>query len=586
MKKQPKKPAGKQPVKGQTVRNRTAARQSARAGVALAPKKTMPVEKKVLFSLLALALLLAISFVTVGAVSLSKTGPLFIKYPSPYDNKDLSSYILADPGAYRNQTVKMSKAYADYTDAEWQSLVEELRYSNRKAVAAGQRHTAIGDGDTVRFYILDCTVNGAPAAVGAFAAYNYSNIFTVTVGSNSFGPTFDEAIKGIVPAGNTGRETATSGSLVGNSVIALSYQMFADVRKDGAAEAVWATTPYQKASEARTELAFMEDAFRDALLATYAEKQAVGEEMEFILPAYYDDDKKPETPNVDVKVKATVDFIVTEEKAVSLTFTPKMSVTSGVRCFYYSGDDSYNNLVNGLYGKEGTYRIVIETVDDYELPEYNADFVKNTLGFETDKTEEGEVLAAFRASRNAAKKASYDNEVLNTLYQQITSSLVSGGLIKGVPQEALSEAYLAAQSELAYLYTIYGEDYYNSTNGAVSDIDKFALYYCYYNYGRQDITSASAYYSYYAQEICKQELLMYFIYRNERLKVTDAMLEEAYRDYVDDLVARAGNAEVYNEEFFVKTVGKDELYRTARKDYAVKKLVDEYLLTHSTVTVE
>lgn len=585
MKQQPKKPAGKQPVKGQTVRNRTAARQQARAG-AVAPKKTVPTEKKVLISLLALAVLLIICFVTVGAVALRMTGPLFVRYPSPYDNTNLSSYILADPGSYRNQTVKMSAAYADYTDAEWQSYIDSLRYANRKLIAKDQRHTAIGDGDVVSFYILDCTLDGNPAAVGAFAAFNYSNIFTVTVGNNSFGPSFDAAIKGIIPAEKTLRETATSGVLTGNSVIALSYQLFADVRKDGAEEAVWATTAYKTATEARTALSELDEAFRDALLAAYAEKQAVGEEMEFILPAYYDDDKKPETDKVDVKVKATVDFIVTAERSVSLTFTPKASVSSGVRCFYYSGDEAYNNLVSVLYGKEGTYRIVIDTVDDYELPAYDADFVKNTLGFATDKTEEGEVLAAFRAARNEAKKESYENEVLNTLYQQITTAIVNGGLIKSVPEEALREAYTSAQSELAYLYKVYGEDYYNNTNGAVSDIDKFALYYCYNMYGRQDISSASAYYSYYAQEICKQELVMYFIYRNEKLKVTDALLEEAYRDYVDDLIARAGNEEVYNEAFFVETIGKDALYRTARKNYAVKRLVDSYLLANSTVTVE
>lgn len=574
MKKQPKQPKGKQkPV--QTVRNRTVARQQAKKGnaPAVAAKAPMPTRQKLLLSLCALALLLAICFSTLFILSGRVNGPIVSKYPTPYDNIGLSGYIAASPSAYRDAALYTSlstQKYADYTDAEWDSYVEDLLYSNRKLIAADQRHTAIGEGDVVEFFILDCTQNGAPAAVGAFAAYNYSNIFTVTVGNNTFGSSFDEAITGLVPNA-TLRETATSGALDENSVIAITYKMYADVKKDGATETVWATTPYSSATQARVALSNLDDTFRQALLTAYAAKQAVGEEFEFVLSAYYDDDKKADTPNVDVKVAATVDFIVTQERAIEITFTPDSGVQSSGGCFYYSGDNSYNQLVSGLYNKKGTYRIIIDTVDDYEMPTFNAAFIKDTLGFETDKTDEAEVRADFRAYCNEQKKKNYENSLLNSLYQQIVTNCKS--LILDVPQEAWNEAYTSAQTELSYLYSVYASDY------GVSDMDTFVLYYCYYNYGRQDITSAASYYSYYATEICQQELVMYLIYRNEGLKVTDMLLQQKYDEYLDSLVKRAGDEEKYNKEFFVSNLGEAKLYTIARKN-AVRSLTDEYLMNN------
>ena len=81
-----------------------------------------------------------------------------------------------------------------------------------------------------------------------------------------------------------------------------------------------------------------------------------------------------------------------------------------------------------------------------------------------------------------------------------------------------------------------------------------------------------------------QELLMYHIFYKENLKISDKMLEEGYREYVDGLIASYGDDSIYNEEYFINTYGKDTLYANARRKLIMYRVVGEYLLEENNVT--
>ena len=74
---------------------------------------------------------------------------------------------------------------------------------------------------------------------------------------------------------------------------------------------------------------------------------------------------------------------------------------------------------------------------------------------------------------------------------------------------------------------------------------------------------------------------MYYVFRDAGLKITDEMLEEAYREQIDELIETAGDPEIYDEEYFVDYYTKDKLYAQVRRDL-VYHMVGEYLLDKNT----
>ena len=97
------------------------------------------------------------------------------------------------------------------------------------------------------------------------------------------------------------------------------------------------------------------------------------------------------------------------------------------------------------------------------------------------------------------------------------------------------------------------------------------------------VQSASSAVSYMAEQRIVQELFIHWVFYEEGLKITDEMLEEAYREYVDRLIASSSDPETYNEEYFVNLHGKDYLYSQARRTILIYEMVGDFLLANNNI---
>ena len=76
-------------------------------------------------------------------------------------------------------------------------------------------------------------------------------------------------------------------------------------------------------------------------------------------------------------------------------------------------------------------------------------------------------------------------------------------------------------------------------------------------------------------------LIAFAIYQKQKLSITNEEIEAAYREYIDGLVETYDD-EAYNEEYFIKLYGKDEIYKQVRMDL-IHELVGNWLFENNTI---
>ncbi len=581
--------------KNAQMRNKRAAKRGYTNGYRpAAPKVKMDKAKKLFIALVALICVFSISFVTLGTVLLVD---IFggVKYGSIYDEINLSEYIVLTSDVYKGQNVDLSGIYqAPYTLADMDDYIEGLRYDNRKLIAKTQKTTPLGYGDDFGHYIVSVFKDGKQILDKDWAGTNYIQSGTMTLGSGTFGDDFDAKLAALnVRPIDTDLRVRYNGTVSTSDVVAISYEIYAvnpnKIDKDDIFQSVFASSASKTLSGGRRDLAAMtEKGGKEAeIAAKIAENcKAIEQPFEFMVENY-DIDGNGEITNKEkvVKFVATVNFAVIEEKTADVTFKlPGDYFTASD--FDVNIDQEELDLYLSLNGAEVTFRLIITGSDDYELPTVNAAFIKDTLKFETDKTADADVIAAYKE---------YSLEELNkTLEKNLFQSYVSAMLNQfgkaamensaytpniypeGTYEDAFYEAY---DRMIAAYYQTYGTE-----PTTMDAMNQFTASYVYQNFGTQ-VSGLEDYCQQQAQSQVYQELLMYYIFRTEKLKITDEMLDAAYREYVDNLIASYGDEEVYNEAYFIeKYGGKDALYQTARRKLLVYRVVGEYLLENNNVT--
>lgn len=525
--------------------------QTAAAQAAVREKTPIAKETKWFLALVAVILVLA----TLASVLF---GFLVVKwtedpYLSVYETIRMKDYF--DTGAmgksfYTGADYDMSQYYrGEVTEDELQEYMNNLRLANKKEVALGQKETAIGYGDEVVYYILDAKdeKGNAIAAIkeqGYLVSSSYSSK-SLTVGEEFYGPGFDEKIQGVKPS-DTSLQLTYSGALTGDEVVIISFNAYKGTKIKDAADAdisknyKWGTSASKTLSGARLDLASQQESFRNAL----AEK-VVGEDFSFILTDY---SLTNDSSKVDyaVKFEAKVVAVVTEEKAYDITFT----VPEG----FFAADDKE---------MQATLSVIIPYMNDYEVPALDEAFVTETLGFET---EESDVVATFTEAKRVELNKSI-TEGLHKTYVQRIFYLLGGKakfLANGVPDDMWYEEYYALLEE------------YRRTYGTMpASEDEFNSYAS--SYGASSYTEV-------VTSNAKNKLIMYYIFDHANLRITDEMLEEAYREHVDELIAAGGDG-VYTEEDILLLYTEEGLYKQARQNL-VYDLVGEYLVEHNNIITE
>ncbi len=583
----------KKAQKGAPVRQKRAAK----VAVLTPPveKKTpMPREKKLFISLTALLCALALSFLTLGSVYL--VGILNrVEYGSIYESININAYVRMEKSDYTGQKIDLSGVYrAPYTLDDMDKYVKELLFSKREEVSLGVKTSPIGYGDDVECYVLgaflvndDGTLAGE-ILPGTFADKDYSTTAYLTVGLGSsslygisFGQALDDAIValGAKPI-DTYRVLRSSGKLSGGEVIAISYTAVKADSYDATKpeDAKWATSA-SAATEgvSRMDLAKLlsgTDAEKRLANAIIENCKEIEEPFEFILENY--DSNGDKTPEKAVKYTASVRFVAEEEATTDVIFT--------LPADHFKETGGATKAQIALNGKKIALRMIFTYMNDYKVPEATAETLKGLdEGFQTDKTSDADVLAAFKAYSLNKLNGELEKKLHEAYLEEALTSLAATLYGKGVfgakvesgkdpyPDGTREEAWYRAYDELMGAYNASGFASYGYT------LDQYVAYIT----GSQ--TSAQSYLNELADFGVAKELFIYYVFKNARLRVSDELLEETYKEYVDSLISSysAQDEETeYNEEYLVNEYGKDALYIEARRQ-AIYKLVGEYLLENN-----
>lgn len=549
-----------------------------KAAPAIARPK-MEKAQKVFIALVALVCAFAISFLTLGTIVLVDIAN-DVKYGSVYDEIRLSDYIHISKNLYKDNDVDLSGYYREpYTLEDMDDYLESLRYEHRKEIAKGKMTSPLGYGDDFAYFIVAVEQDGKLIMTNDWAASNYVTPLSMTVGSSLFGDDFDAklAALGVCP-NDTDLELRENGTLEADDVIILSYDAYnVTTFYEDTSKCVFNTNRAKAVASSRVDLAKLAEkdkALADALVSGCL---AIGESFEVILKDYdLDANGTIETAEKAVKLAVTVSAAVEKETVARVTFT----VPEG-----YFDEKANGADYAAVNGKEITVSLIILAMDDYELPALDAAFIKETLKFETDKTADAEVIAAYKEHALAELNDNLEKTLLNAYTSELLNRFGSAASQNGAyaagkyPEGTYEDAYYEAYDNMIAAYV----SYYGTSPADQSSFDTFVQSYVYKTYGAQ-VQGVSDYCAQQAQSQVAQELLMYYIFRKEHLKISDEQLEEGYREYVDSLIRSYGNEETYNEEYFIEQYGKDTLYANARRKILVYRAVGKYLLEQNNIT--
>lgn len=615
MKNSKKKPSASYKGSGTKKNTKYTAAPVRRGGAVVVEKKPpMPKEKKVFITLIALLCVFALGVAALSSLHLASILSR-VEYGSLYEGVSLNKYVLFGKSEYTGKKINLSSVYSQYgiskdpyTLEDMDDYLKELLMAERELVAAGQKTTALGYGDDVGYYIVgifSADENGnAKDPIITDLWVDYSVHYYQTVGGGTiFGQDFDDAVidLGIKPV-DTYREERIDGKVSANDVIIVSYtavkaQKYDPENLDDTTKTSWisdkisdSSTIYesngsQVLAKKRLDLA-EELASGDEKRATFAQKiiegvngAAIEEPFEFILENWdSDNDNVKETA---VKYTVTVHAAL-EEESVDVLFTLPEAFL----------DEKHKDYA--LCGKDVVARVIFTSSDDYTVPEATAEVIKGLdEEFTTDKTTDADVLAEFKAfsleKLNRLREESIKSASRELIYASLVGSLYPANFgASGVtstqdkyPEGAWNAATLKAYEEIMSAY-------YSSGYSSSMTIGNFAIQYVYSQTGSQ-YSSGDEALSAIASQYVAYDLFMYFVLQNERLKVTDEMLEDAYDEYVESLIASAEDSKEeddeteYNEAYFVEKLGKDALYTEARRN-AVYVLVGDYLIQNNTVS--
>ena len=580
-----------------------------------APREKMPREKKWLISLIAAVCVMAIACASFGGILLSRviSNALDDPYASVFDELKLKKHINVDAVNRKFYTQNpldfsdINEAYAPLTLADMDEYIESVCVNYRTLNKEMQRDRVIGLGDTVSLYVVDA-FKGNPLTKAEEEESRltipskmeelfgtYTSPITLTVGGELFGDDFDDKlIEAEVKPTDTVRETRENnkkledGSAVTftkEDVVCITYyfqkskgESATPLATDKAERYNWNSTceaDYVK-FQARVDLKDLDETFVDALIE---ECDAIGETFTFVMENYnLTGGNKTSDAESDYKVTAQVLFVIEEEVTKDITFT----VPEG----YFGENDGDFYALNG---KTATLRLHFRYADDYEPATFNRAFITETLKMEIAATDDDGAVAEYKAKQleilnneRAANKilAQYDAAI-----SYVASKAISGGyFLDTVSNEKEIASAVEAQITRNLLEQYLASQGHPPTS---AELDEYAISIA----KMQDlsVSGASEYisnkYSSDAEQMKKIEILVYTIFKAEKMKITDEQLDAAYAEYMAKVVGSMWNQETHNQEYFETLYGDEILKSWARRDL-VYKMVGEYLLANNSYSTK
>ena len=217
-----------------------------------------------------------------------------------------------------------------------------------------------------------------------------------------------------------------------------------------------------------------------------------------------------------------------------------------------------------LAGKAVVFNVFVDHIVEYELPEYNATFITDTLGFVAETDDVKSEFEAYMMEMMKAEMASYaKNEVLNVLWD----NLLAEAEIHIYPEEEIEHYYNSYLEQYEYYM-----EYYTYFGYSFASLDEFVYAYL----GLADGTDWRAE----TREACKidvaQNLIFHMIAQQDGIIITDTDYQDSIQYYVDYYTSQGAS---YSASEIEAGLGSAFI-----KEHALFSKVNEILYTNCTVT--
>ena len=441
--------------------------------------------------------------------------------PIDYYKDNLGKYISISPDDYKSYEVLVN--LDPVTEMSIQNEINKLLYNNRKETDGKNKvGQTIKVGDTANLYYYGYTLGENGEKVAFDGGCNFtSSVTPLGIGSGQMIPGFELALIGKNSADYATMTKKDSGKVEENNFVYITYTV---AYFDGTAK---------KDATALIDLSKDVDAewgngFKEYLLGAEIGKK-IGEAI--YCDRYDENGIKRTDIYSDVTVNKVIEFSDGEPLTIDVTF-PR----------------PYNSSPK-LAGKDVKFDIYIITSVSYDTPEFNDEFITETLKVKAEDLDEfeGETLTdKYRAKIKADLDKTYEDNLNAAIESAYWEHLRSTAKVKNLPESEVNAFYISYYAEV--------ESYYNNYSSYFTSLDQAARQYL----GLSANADWKAQIRENAENSVTEKLLFYYIIRAENLIPTGEVYEERYNKLYNDML------ESYLEQ-----------YKVVREDYDTEEKYQE-----------
>ena len=214
----------------------------------------------------------------------------------------------------------------------------------------------------------------------------------------------------------------------------------------------------------------------------------------------------------------------------------------------------------------------------YTVPTLSAKFIKDTLHFETEKTDEAEIIAEYKASVMEDKTEEAEKANIKAKYEALNIAIYESVSVKNYPQDYINawkdEAYNNTGANYNYYLNMYAalgmQEYFLKTN---PNAETFIMN----QYGAENEAQLDEKLEKLAKENFTEKLVFYYIVAVEGYSMTDEEYKTAIEERVKEL-----EADRYEEARLAMEAARDKATTQAEKteitieDYYTEMTVQDY----------
>lgn len=474
---------------------------------AAADRKTAMTKKQKIFTVVAAILIVAI----IAALVIWIVSVMTDDGTVDYMNDDLSKYITISKDDYSN--IEVSGPFTEYTEEQLEQHIQELLAQNKSETplydGLGTKNVAVTLGDVVSIYFRGYTVDENGKQVEFAGNHNFTSeyptkleIGTGLVIDDSttktyFIPGFDTALIGAVPSDYEPFKKITEGNVEFGDVIYLTYTAFYPDNSG----------TYKKVTSERIDLldenidAKYGEGFTSFLLGTVDEPQVIGEKLPSKTFPYGDGSAGYSDMKIEFATRCERD-----PYTIDVTFP-------------------VNYKTKELRGVDAKFEVYINTAIIYDTPEFNEEFITETLKITADDLADYEGENTVEKYKNLLRKelrdvadGTNDDVIIDALWERFLDKVV----VHELPKATVEEYYQSYYNEISAIYSQYSTTYSSIDECAVAQL------------GLSTGADWRAVLREQAEQVTLEKVIFYYIIRDAGLVPSDEEFEKLYNDIVQD----------------------------------------------------